>query len=82
MPGITSFPRVVRDAVEQFGDLFICEPEGGYEARALGHGIFTEADTLEELKQQLRDAVRRHFDEDERPALVRLHLVREGVIAV
>lgn len=27
MPGITSFPRVVRDAVEQFGDLFVCEPE-------------------------------------------------------
>lgn len=27
MPGITSFPRVVRSAVEEFGDLFVCEPE-------------------------------------------------------
>ena len=41
-------------------------PEGGYEARALGHSIFTEADTLEELKTMLRDAVRCHFDEASR----------------
>jgi hypothetical protein len=36
-------------------------PEGGYEARALGHPIFTQADTLEELKTMLRDAVACHF---------------------
>ena len=34
-------------------------PEGGYEARALGHAIFTQADSLEELKIMLRDAVTR-----------------------
>lgn len=47
-------------------------PEGGYEARALGHSIFTEADTLEELKAMLQDAVRCHFDEVSRPAVIRL----------
>jgi hypothetical protein len=46
-------------------------PEGGYEARALGHSIFTEADTLEELKVMLRDAVRCHFNEATRPHLIR-----------
>jgi len=56
-------------------------PEGGYEARALGHAIFTEADTYEELKEKIRDAVRCHFDEAERPAVIRLHLVREEVFA-
>ena len=50
-------------------------PEGGYEARALGHPIFTEADGMEELKAMLRDAVRCHFDDAERPRVIRLHLV-------
>jgi len=36
-------------------------PEGGYEARALGHSIFTQADTIEELKSMIRDAVSCHF---------------------
>jgi len=37
-------------------------PEGGYEARALGHAIFTEANSLEELKVMIGDAVCCHFD--------------------
>jgi len=55
-------------------------PEGGYEARALGHSIFTEADTLDELRTMVRDAVRCHFDDIERPQLIRLHLVRDELI--
>ncbi|MCC9076483.1 hypothetical protein FKZ61_010220 [Litorilinea aerophila] len=55
-------------------------PEGGYEARALGESIFTEADTLEELRAMVRDAVACHFDESERPQLIRLHFVREEVL--
>ena len=45
--------------------IFVVEeaPEGGYTARALGHSVFTEADTLEELPEMVRDAVRCHFDE-------------------
>ena len=46
--------------------IFLVEeaPEGGYTARALGESIFTEADTLETLQEQVRDAVRCHFDSD------------------
>lgn len=38
-------------------------PDGGFTARALGQSIFTEADTLEELKEAAQEAVRAHFDE-------------------
>jgi hypothetical protein len=64
--------------------IFLVEeaPEGGYTARALGESIFTEADTLDELQDQVRDAVRCHFEESHRPSVVRLHLVRDLVIAV
>jgi hypothetical protein len=64
--------------------IFLVEdaPEGGYTARAVGESIFTEADTLAELHEQIRDAVRCHFDSDQVPRLVRLHFVRDEVIAV
>ena len=55
-------------------------PDGGYEARALGHPIFTQADTLEELKTMLRDAVACHFDAATKPRVIRLHWVRDEVI--
>ena len=45
-------------------------PEGGYEARALGYSIFTQADTMDELKLNVREAVHCHFDEE--PVLCRL----------
>jgi len=48
-------------------------PEGGYEGRALGFSIYTEADTIEEMKQAAADAVRCHFDEAEMPRIIRLH---------
>lgn len=56
-------------------------PEGGYTARALGVSIFTEGDDLESLREQVRDAVHCHFDDVERPRLVRLRFVREEVFA-
>ncbi len=49
--------------------------EGGYTARALGHAIFTEADTLDELRAMVRGAVQVHFDEGEAPRRVRLRMV-------
>jgi len=55
-------------------------PEGGYEARALGYSIYTQAETLEELKGTIQDAVRCHFDEEARPRVIRLHVVRDEVI--
>jgi len=57
-------------------------PEGGYAAKALGESIFTEADTLEELHENVRDAVRCHFEEGKAPKMVRLHFVHEEVLAV
>jgi len=58
------------------------DPEGGFTARALGHSIFTEADTWDELKLAVQDAVRCHFEEDERPMMVRLHTVQDEVVPV
>lgn len=57
-------------------------PEGGYQARALGHAIHTQAETLEELKGMVQDAVRCHFGDADRPRLIRLHLVKDEVIPV
>ena len=57
-------------------------PEGGYQARALGFSIFTEADSLDELKSMIRDAVSCHFDATEKPSVIRLHMVKdEGIPA-
>ncbi|MXY62324.1 MAG: 2-oxoisovalerate dehydrogenase [Synechococcus sp. SB0665_bin_28] len=51
-------------------------PEGGYDARALGHGIFTQGEDWDDLKDMVRDAVRRcHFTGDDVPGVIRLHYV-------
>ncbi len=55
--------------------------EGGYLARAVGADIFTEADDLDTLYPQVRDAVRCHCDEGTGPGIIRLHISREEVIA-
>ena len=55
--------------------------EGGFTARALGHSIFTEADTYDELRNQVRDAVHCHFSNGERPTVIRLHYVKDEVLA-
>jgi len=47
-------------------------PEGGYEAHALGYPIFTQAESMDELREMVRDAVRCHFDPDSIPAVIRL----------
>lgn len=56
--------------------------EGGYEAKALGFSIFTEGDTVDELKENIRDAVQCHFDEQDLPHVIKLHFVREEAIAL
>ena len=63
--------------------IFVVEeaPEGGFDARALGHSIFTQAGTLEELRAMVRDAVSVHFAEEERPRMIRLHFVRDEVLS-
>ncbi len=56
--------------------------EGGYTARALGHAIHTEADSFDELRSMVQDAVRCHFDEADRPAVIRLHVVHDELLTV
>ncbi len=57
-------------------------PEGGLTARALGASIFTEADDMPSLYANVRDAVRCHFEPEHLPKVIRLHFVRDDVIAV
>lgn len=64
--------------------IFLIEeaPEGGFISRALGLSIFTEAETMDELRINIREAVRCHFDEEELPKVVRLHFVKDEIIAI
>ena len=64
--------------------VFVVEeaPEGGWIAKALGEAIFTEADDMSSLRIKIVDAVRCHFaDDQDRPAIIRLHMVRDEVIS-
>ncbi|NHZ71792.1 MAG: 2-oxoisovalerate dehydrogenase [Aquificales bacterium] len=54
--------------------------EGGYAARALNHSIFTDAETWDELKAMIQEAVICHFEPEDRPKLIHLHMVRDEVI--
>jgi len=64
--------------------IFVVESsdEGGYTAKALGHSIYTEGETLDELKENIKDAARCHFDEKDRPRIARLHMVKDEVMAI
>ncbi|MBZ0182725.1 MAG: 2-oxoisovalerate dehydrogenase [Melioribacteraceae bacterium] len=54
--------------------------EDGFEAKAVGFSIYTEADTMDELKSKIIEAVDCHFDEN-KPKLIRLHYIKEEIIA-
>ncbi len=56
--------------------------EGGYDARALDYGIFTQGNDWSDLKLMVRDAVLCHFDKKDAPRVIRLHHVRQGSNAV
>ena len=62
--------------------IFIVEesPEGGFEAKALGQSIFTDGENLQELKENIKEAIKCHFVNDA-PKVVRLHMVHEEVFA-
>ncbi|CEP66065.1 Uncharacterized [Moorella glycerini] len=57
-------------------------PGGGYTARALGHSIFTEGEALDEIRNNVRDAGRCHFGDKDMPRVIRLHIVKDEVMAV
>ena len=56
--------------------------DGGYNARALGYSIFTQGDNMEELKKNITEAVKCHFNTDEIPHIIRLHSVKDEVMAI
>lgn len=56
--------------------------EGGFTAKALGESIFTEGETLEEVKSNIKEAVECHFDEAELPNLIRLHIVKDELMTL
>lgn len=47
--------------------------QGGYQARALGESIYTQGDSMDELRKNVKEAVIAHFDEGKHPKVVRLH---------
>lgn len=58
------------------------DPEGGYAARALGQSIFTQAESFDELKKNIKNALDCHFDtKEDIPEIIRLHIVRDEMFA-
>ncbi|MEC9492693.1 hypothetical protein [Flexistipes sp.] len=58
------------------------DPEGGFTARGLGESIFTDGNSWKELKTNIKDAVKCHFDESEIPKVIRLHYVKDEIMEV
>jgi len=62
--------------------IFVVEDsnKGGYSAKALGYSIHTEGETLDELKENIKDAVKCHFDAKDCPRIVRLHTAKDELM--
>lgn len=58
------------------------DSESGFVAKALGESIFTQADTVAELKTMIKDAILCHFEVENMPKIIRLHFVKEEVFAL
>ena len=58
------------------------EADGGYVAECLTEGIFTQADSWEELRANVKEAVTAFFFDRPQPASVRLHLMRDETLAL
>lgn len=76
------FPRYGRISFMIKEVIFLVEEDaqGGYVAKALGHAIFTQAETVEELRRNVKEAVSCHFGEGEKPAAICLRFVKEEVL--
>jgi len=57
------------------------ETDGGFVAECLSEDIFTQGDTWEELRQNVKEAVVGFFFDRPKPTAIRLHLVRDEVLA-
>jgi predicted RNase H-like HicB family nuclease len=58
------------------------ESDGGFTAEALGESIFTQADTWQELRANVQEAVEGYFFDKQKPSAIRLRLVRDEVLAI
>jgi len=56
--------------------------DGGFEAKAVGYSIFTEGETENEIRKNILEAVRCHFDENEMPSYINIRFLREEQIAL
>ncbi len=56
--------------------------EGGFEAKALEYSIFTEAEDMNSLKKAIKDAVICHFEKENMPKIIRLHMVKDELMSV
>ena len=58
------------------------ELDGGYSASALGYGIHTQGDSVEDIRSNVKEAVDCYFDETMlRPSIIRMHFVRDEILA-
>jgi predicted RNase H-like HicB family nuclease len=58
------------------------DPEGGYSARSIKESIYTQGDTIEELKKNIKDALKCHFENDnEAPKYIKLHILMEEIFS-
>lgn len=64
--------------------IFIIEesPDGGWTAKALGHSIFTESDSEDDLKANIKEAVNCHFEDEDAPKIIRLHYIKDEFLKV
>ena len=56
------------------------EADGGFVAECLSHDIFTQGDSWEQLRTNVREVVAAYFFDQPRPSAIRLHLVRDEVL--
>lgn len=57
------------------------EADGGFVGECLSHDIFTQGDTWDALRANVKEAVDAYFFDQPKPASIRLHLVRDEVLA-
>jgi predicted RNase H-like HicB family nuclease len=58
------------------------EADGGFVGECLTHDVFTQGDTWDELRANVREAVAGYFFDQPKPQAIRLHLVRDEVLSV
>jgi predicted RNase H-like HicB family nuclease len=58
------------------------EADGGFCAECLNDDIFTQGDTWDELRANVREAVEAYYFDRSKPTSIRLHLVRDEMLAL